>query len=181
MVSNKVQFSAWLNDDAAKQHIPPAAWRLISHQGSLTKHLRHITNHQIEHRLLSANWGCTLPSEQQALKLTEEEPAWIRHIEWRYHNNRWVFARVVIPQATVIDTQHTLPAVGVQSLGEILFLDDNPPHQTFFFSPIDKNNTDYPIETEAPLWARHAIVHYQNAPLLITEIFFPNAYDATTR
>jgi chorismate lyase len=185
MASNKARLSTWLNAKEAKQQLPPKAWELISLTGSLTKHLRQITDHVIEHRLLFANWRSATPGEQKALRLADNETTWIRDIEWRYHNRRWVYARVVIPQSTITATQTPFPALGVQSLGEILFVDNAIRRDAFCFLPLDKNNSDYPAIASStndnnPPWARRCVIYHQNAPLLITEIFFPEAYARTT-
>src|SRR5262245_11866234 len=115
----------WLSADEARLQMSNTAWELISHNGSLTQHLRQITRNKIQHRLLLANWGQATPTERQALQLAADERTWIRQIEWRCLGALWVHARAVFPETTIKQTQETIPGLGVQSLGEVIFKDPN--------------------------------------------------------
>jgi len=181
MKSNVLQFPAWLNAEDAKDIIPRKAWQLISHHGSLTEHLRKITNHQIRHSLLSANWGYATAAERQVLKLETTDRTWVRRIEWWYQNKLWVHARAIFPELTIKATGTTISGLGVQSLGEVIFKDLELTRDPFTFSLLEKESPYYSLvpslkDFNEPTWARRSILHFKKHPILITEIFMPDAY-----
>lgn len=181
MKSNVLQLPNWLSIEAAQTEMLISAWELISYTDSLTAHLRNITNHEIQHHLLSANWGRATPIERQALHLESGERTWVRCIEWRYHNNLWVHARVVFPESTIEATGKQFPGLGVQSLGEVIFKDPALQRDPFTFSLLDEDSVYYSIIPEIidsadNVWARRSILRFQNHPILIIEIFMPDSY-----
>ncbi|MCB1828195.1 MAG: chorismate lyase [Coxiellaceae bacterium] len=181
MKSNVLQIPNWLPSDAAQPEMSVAAWNLLSHTDSLTTHLRELTHNSIRHCLLAANWGHPTAIERQALKLENDERTWIRSIEWRRKNQLWVHARAVFPESTIKATGTKFPGLGIQSLGEIIFKDPELKRDPFFFSLLGKDSVYYSIIPEIidatdTVWARRSILHYQDHPILITEIFMPESY-----
>jgi len=181
MKSNVLQFPRWLNAKEAKALMPEKAWELIGHTGSLTEHLRQVTQHQIQHHLLCANWNHATAAERQALSLDETERTWVRRIEWRFQNALWVHARAVFPESTIQVTEATISGLGVQSLGEVIFKDPGLRRSPFTFSMLSKDSTLYSvtptiIDSSDSVWARQSILYYKDHPLLITEIFVPETY-----
>lgn len=181
MKSTVLPLPAWLNAQEARATIPQKTWNLISHTGSLTEQLRETTNNDIQHKLLSANWGQATLSEQKMLNLSGAERTWIRRIEWHYQETLWVHARVVCPEATLRATGTILPGLGVQSLGEIIFKDPALQRGPFSFSSLTKESPLYPdltaaIDSTKPVWARRSILYLKEHPILVTEIFTPDMY-----
>lgn len=176
-----LQIPTWLNADEAKSQMPTVAWPLISQTGSLSECLRNRTQGEIQHRLLFANWGHANPIERQVLNLTAQERTWLRCIEWRYYDTVWVHARAIFPESMVNATQNLIPGLGVQSLGDVLFKDSHLTRDPFTYCLLNKDSVYYSelasiIDTAQAVWARRSILHFQNHPILVIEIFMPEAY-----
>lgn len=181
MKSNVLQLPTWLNAEEAKAMIPENAWQLLGHRGSLTEYLRNITNNTIQHCLLSANWGHATAMERQALNLNSNDRTWVRRIEWRHNKNLWVHARAIFPEETIKATGSSISGLGVQSLGEVIFKDPNLERSPFTFSLLEKESPLFPLipalaHSNETIWARRSTLHFQKHPILITEVFLPDAY-----
>lgn len=173
----------WYSRQEAQSQMSPATWDLISHNGSLTEHLRQSTKNKIQHRLLSANWGKAYDNERQALHSDTTERCWVRNIEWRYESQLWIYARAIIPESTIQATGTTLTSLGVQSLGEVIFKDPSIKRSDISIAQLDKNSAYYPLigstKKNEITWIRSSILHFKNHPLLIIEIFLHDALTTT--
>ncbi len=172
----------WINAEAARSQMSVFAWNLISSTGSLTNRLRNMSDGKMIFRLLFANWGSANSDERQILNLEAQEPTWVRRIEHCYKNRLWVSARVIFPKSTIKATKNTLSGLGIQPLGDLIFKDSSLKRQSFTYCLLNKEQnycpTLTPIITAAHTnaWARRSVLYFQNQPLLITEIFMPDAY-----
>lgn len=181
MKSNVLQIPTWLNADEAKSQMPTTAWHCISQPGSLSEYLRTITQGTIQHRLLFANWGRANSIERQALHLSAEVRTWVRCIEWRHQDKLWVYARAIFPESTIKTTQTLIPGLGVQSLGDVIFKIPHLTRSPFTYCLLTKDSVYYAdlastIDTTPSVWARRSIIYFHNQPILIIEIFTPEAY-----
>ena len=181
MKSNVLEPPTWLTAEDAQSQMSSAAWKFISYSGSLTEHLRHITNNKINFRLLFANWEHANPMERQALNLSGQMRTWIRCIEHRYENNLWVYGRAIFPETTINATKGKISGLGVQSLGEIIFKDTHLKRDPFLYCLLSKESAYYLAlsfisDVKDSVWARRSVVYFQAQPILITEIFMPESY-----
>lgn len=184
MRSTLLKLPDWLTAEEAREQMPAAAWPMISNAESLTQALRAQTNQKICHRLLHANWGSASPIERQALHLSPQEKTWLRTIEWRLEDQLWVVARAVFPESTIQASESQFTGLGVQALGEVLFQDPSLRREPFSYSLIDKesayaNSLGDLLSDGKTVWARRSIVYFKNLPILITEIFLPESYEAS--
>jgi chorismate--pyruvate lyase len=93
----------------------------------------------------------------------------------------WVFARTVIPAATLTGAEQKLAQLGEQPLGATLFNAANMTRQNLVVAAF---SNDTPVTRLAhaqlaplirPLWGRRSLFHLSNKPLLVHEIFLPAA------
>jgi len=175
----------WLGPEEAQAQIPPQAWPLISHRGSLTHHLRQLTANKIQFSLLTHGWASALTADRQTLNLPPTERTWIRHIEWRYQSNLWVYAVTLIPETTLEQIKKKLTDWD-KPIGELLFQDPSLNRRHFRFCQLLLQNQfnglheQAPLELRSPnttpLWTRQSLLSFRQYPLLITESFLPAAY-----
>ncbi len=93
------------------------------YSGSLTQRLRHFTSGRIQDRLIRDVFEMSQEEEGTVFVNTFPGIMRIREIDWRYQNDLWVAARVVIPLATMEAKGRQLKYIGERSLGDILFSD----------------------------------------------------------
>lgn len=72
-------------------------------------------------QLLSNAWRVPLASERLALGLAGRERALVREVLLNCHGEPWVFARSVMPRATLRGPQRRLAMLGPRPLGKVLF------------------------------------------------------------
>ena len=175
------QTTRWLSPTEAKLHMPPKAWALISHNNSLTKKLKDITNSEMEFHFLNADWGQAYPDEAKKIGLSATEATWIRHIEMRYQNTLWTIGRVLIPKTSLQAGDLDFTNLGAQSIGDVLFQDTNLKRSAFEFLQLPDGHPyleHFKIahdNTNADIWARRSVIYFHQKPLLIVELFLPAA------
>jgi chorismate--pyruvate lyase len=162
--------------------IPPSRWSWVRDPGSLTQRLRTWAPHQIQFHVLTSNLGEVTTEERLALHLTDENPHWVREIEWRYQNELWIVARTIIPHTLQTHSDLYLALLNAQtsSIGSILLssggflrgpieLAKLPPSH-FYYSivkgKIPQLNAKY-------LWTRRSIFSRGEERILVSEIFLP--------
>jgi len=175
------QTTRWLSPTEAEPLMPPKAWALISHNNSLTKKLKDITNGEMEFHFLDADWGRAYPDEAEKLDLSTTESTWIRHIEMRHQNTLWTIGRVLIPKTSLQAGDLDLKNLGAQSIGNVLFQDTDLKRSAFEFLQLSGDHfylghfkTTH-INANIDIWARRSVIYFHQKPLLIVELFLPAA------
>jgi chorismate--pyruvate lyase len=128
----------------------------ITDKNSLTQRLRTFTNNQISLHLFYDDWGIT----------DENTEAWIRRTEWRYFDETWISATVIIPEQSITEETIELTRIGNRPIGEILFQDSTLTRTDFVFNPLEKK-----------IWSRHSVFHYKGKPVSVIENFYPAFLD----
>lgn len=157
-----------------------AVWQCVNHSGSLTQYLRQITMNTIQFHLRFAEWGKANLDEYQALGINTLTPTWIREIDFCYHDQPWIFGRVIIPETSLSKKNKCLLTAGKHSIGDILFKDPTVKRGSFEYARLFSNHayslavsqdlSDIPQE----LWARRSIFYFHDKPILVAEVFLPN-------
>ncbi len=124
-----------------------------------------------------------LPDEARALGLGRVAYAWVREVHLRADGEPWVFARTVIPLATLRGPLRVLAGLGTRSLGEVLFADHRVKRGGFTVARIDVRQPLHRrvlgLARGEPLWARRSRFSLDGThALLVCEIFLP-AHPAT--
>lgn len=162
-------------------------------EGSLTARLKsHCKNFQVkvmgeQQQLCSAAEACNL------IKIGE--PILVREVVLYCDNVPQVFARSLLPLATLTGKEQVLAHLGEQPLGQVLF--NNPSLQRLQLelstfskasrvailaselevnSSSDKSSINVPITQNKILWGRRSIFMLDNKPLMVAEVFLPDAY-----
>ncbi|EKD77381.1 MAG: hypothetical protein ACD_42C00351G0002 [uncultured bacterium] len=146
-----MEIEQWsLLDARALRAMTPPIQRWLTNTNSLTKRLREWTDNEITLRLLFNDWE------------NEKQTQWIRKIEWRFQNERWVTGIVAIPARTAHANNDELTQLKEKPIGELLFQDPTLTRSPFLFFQVNEDAI-----------ARQSTFHFRGNPLSVTEIFHP--------
>ncbi|SLM61687.1 MULTISPECIES: chorismate lyase [Dickeya] len=95
--------------------------------------------------------------------LPPSERYWLREVILLGDGEPWLFGRTVIPEQTLQEADIDLTQVGTTPLGRYLFLQGPPPRDVIQMGRCDA------------LWVRRSRLRLSGNPLLITELFLPQA------
>ncbi len=153
------------------------AWLLDP--GSLTQRIVCACRGAFRVNLLSQSWRRPLTSEAQALGLAGGRHALVREVQLLCDAAPWVYARTIIPAATLTGAERRLARLRTRSLGAVLFSDPSmqrgateiarlvPGDRLFALAT---RGLDLPLEE---IWGRRAIFRLSDKPLLVSEVFLP--------
>ena len=147
--------------------------------GSLSRYLQEKCTGVFRVQPEAEAWRLPMPDEAARLSLGGDETAFIREAWLQSDEQRLVYARTVIPRATLAGTGGRLARLGARPLGEVLFAEAGAcrsnmryarlPPESDLGRLIKDRRQDM---AEAP-WARQSLFHLRNRPLLISEVFLP--------
>jgi chorismate--pyruvate lyase len=168
----------WLSWERRHGGIPAgiAAW--LGDRGSLTRRVVLHCGGVFRVELRCQVWGRPYASERRLLG-GSHAAAVVREVELRCDERPWVFARTLIPAATLKGRARRLAHLGTRPLGEVLFADPGArrgvlevarllPHHKLFRSAAAAVQPAPPL-----LWARRALFYVEGRPLLVNEVFLP--------
>ncbi len=152
----------------------------LTEAGSLTQHLRHYCNGEINLSLSGQSWKRPIREESRLLDINIDEYALVREIQLNCNDTPWVYARSVIPANTYRKRQFQFSRLGRQPLANLLFFDREIFRSELKIAKINAHNMFYhsptiheSIADEQLLWSRRSVFHISNLPLLVTEVFLP--------
>lgn len=158
-------------------------------EGSLTARLKtHCDDFKVsvigeQQQLCSADEACNL--------IKVGEPILVREVLLYCNNVPQVFARSLLPLASLTGKEQVLANLGEQSLGQVLFNNPSLERQRLEVSKftqdssvvkLAKNILDNSTSTQQTdaqnehLWGRRSIFMLENKPLLVAEVFLPGAF-----
>ncbi len=141
-----------------KPLLTATAWGWLSYKPSLTKRLREFTDNKITLHLIHEDW-----------EVIDNNPSWIRKIQWRLHNSCWIEANLQIPKTSINAETQCLLNTHKRPIGEQLFTEPSLQRSEFeFFQILNYPNT----------WIRQSIFHFKQQPLTLKETFFPPFFKA---
>ncbi|GAA6171404.1 chorismate lyase [Colwellia sp. KU-HH00111] len=93
-----------------------------------------------------------------------------------------VFARSLLPLSSLTGAEQALANLGTQSLGQVLFNSPSLERQAIEVAEFDQNSSvaqlakDLALKVENNLWGRRSIFVLENKPLMVAEVFLPEAF-----
>jgi chorismate--pyruvate lyase len=159
---------------------PPSAlidWLL--ERGSFMARLRAHGVKEPRVEVLSQTWEFPTLDEKQILDIPPRVYALVREVLIVSDKKQWMFARTVFPVNTLTGQQQQLARLKNRSLGSVIFKDPTMMRSEFELACItpggpwhQKIKTHAALSTEI-VWARRSVIHVQQKPLLLTEVFLP--------
>lgn len=148
------------------------AWLLG--EDSLTRRLRsRCAGGGFRVSILREGWGTPLASEREALGMAPRTRAWIREVHLWCGTERWVYARTVIPCATLTGRLRRLRQLGTRPLGEVIFADMSLRRGSVEVARVEMPRENAPGVAQASVWGRRSVFWLQRKPLLVCEFFLP--------
>jgi len=148
--------------------------------GSLIKHLEYYSPERILLTLEAQSWGKPHPDESKILNLRNAGYGLLRETFLTCGDHPWVYARTIIPPQTLMGSR-ILAHWGNKPLGNYLFADKLTYRGKIEIAELKTSNAPYSpiynlaIEEDNTLWGRRSFFYIKNKPLLLTEIFLPEA------
>jgi len=142
--------------------------------GSLTKKLQTASGGRFEVEVIRQELALPSRSEARLLGIPRRQRALIREVYLRGRNTRWVFARSIIPLATMTGRLRTLRQLDNRPLGALLFSDSTmtrDPMEIGHFTPGDRSKALCDIHDR--IWGRRSLFYLDSKPLLVSEFFLP--------
>ena len=156
-------------------------WDWLVDRGSLTARLRGACGGGFGVRLVSQGLARPEVNEVAALGLAAGASAVVREVVLHCAGVPWVFARSVIPRATLGGGNARLGGLGERPLGELLFADRRTRRGEVEVAVFGPGHRQYAAALAgsrpagAPLWGRRSLFYLNGRPLLVSEIFLPDS------
>ncbi|OUR59481.1 chorismate--pyruvate lyase [Colwellia sp. 39_35_sub15_T18] len=114
--------------------------------------------------------------------ITAGEAVLVREVLLYCDEKPQVFARSLLPLSSLTGAEQALANLGTQSLGQVLFNNPSLQRQAIEVAEFDKHSTvvkladDLHLDTKHTLWGRRSIFILENKPLMVAEVFLPDAF-----
>ncbi|HRX71182.1 MAG: chorismate lyase [Candidatus Competibacteraceae bacterium] len=160
---------------------PPGLACWLFDPGSLTWRLRQCCPDRFQVRVLRQGWSRPYRDEARVLRLRLEARTWTREVQLFCGDQPWVFARTLIPAATLRGRGRRLTQLGNRPLGEVLFSDPGvqrgPVEIARIITGQRLHQCAFAGFAEPPdaIWGRRSIFRIDGQPLLVCEIFLPDS------
>lgn len=156
---------------------PPKLRRWLLAEGSLTRHLVRASGGDFRVERISQDWRRPTLSEARLLGIDPQRYALIREVILWGRGEPWVYARSVIPFASVQGELRRLRKLRNSSLGALLFRHPHLTRTPFEIARVDADLLPPALCGNTAAWARRSRFAIRNQRLIVGEIFL----DAFTR
>ena len=114
--------------------------------------------------------------------ISEGEQVLVREVLLYCDEIPQVFARSLLPLSSLTGAEQALANLGTQSLGQVLFNNPSLERKSIEVAEFDQHSSvvklanDLQLPIEHNLWGRRSIFILENKPLMVAEVFLPNAF-----
>jgi chorismate lyase len=159
--------------------VPETVLRWLLDPASLTRRIQAACGGAFRVEVLAQCWAQPQHNEARVLGMRSGSWGFVREVHLLCEDRPWVFARTVIPRATLTGSRRRLTRLKSRPLGAVLFADPSMqrgPVEIARITPCDKL---YPAATlhlgrqPETIWGRRSLFTLGGAPLLVSEIFLP--------
>ncbi|MCX7626878.1 MAG: chorismate lyase [Methylophilaceae bacterium] len=146
--------------------------RWLIDKGSLTRRLQ-IRCARFNVAEITQHWAHPLPDESRLLHLRRGAKAWIREVKLRNGETDLVFARSILPRASLNGPWRKLRTLGGRPLGAVLFGDARVKRFPLSFCKLSERHPIARRIGRHGLWARRSVFMRNGRAILVTEVFLP--------
>ncbi len=168
-----------------KNTAPKELQNWLTGRGSLTRRIICACNQSPKNTgfrvaVIHQAWEKPSLSEAKLLGMKSNELGFVRQVYLYCGKQPWVYAKTVIPRATLHGELQKLTSLGTQPLGEILFANRHISRDAIQIANITQNHTLFNVATAKStvtaisIWGRRSVFTIAEKPLLVSEIFLPN-------
>ncbi|MFO8025165.1 chorismate--pyruvate lyase family protein [Thiohalophilus sp.] len=158
--------------------LPPIqAW--LFDKGSLTRRLQQACGSTFRVEVVEQCWQRPRLNERRRLAMPAWQVALVRQVYLYCGDQPCVFARTIIPRATLAGAQRHLAVLGTRPLGAVLFADPRMHREPMEFTRLQPGERLFETAVQrldAPpseIWGRRSLFYLAARPLLVNEIFLP--------
>ncbi len=129
--------------------------------------------------VLRQRWTRPMLNESLTLNIRPDAYALVREVRLLCNGAPWVYARTVIPAATLTGRQKRLAHLRNRSLGAMLFADPSMRRGELEIACLTESDKLFATATAgleakpAEIWGRRSVFTLGNKPLMVSEIFLP--------
>lgn len=170
----------WRSAEAfQRRHVPPSLRPWLLDRASLTRRLQEGCPGSFRVQVLAQAWERPMRNEVFALGGRFTTRALIREVRLLCADVPLVFARTVIPAATLSGPRRRLGRLGSRPLGAVLFADSSMRRGALEIASIRPGQRLFDRATggmprpPAVIWGRRSVFLLDRRPLLVQEIFLP--------
>lgn len=164
-----------LRSVARQQRPSPKLQDWLDDSGSLTARLTAESEGRFQVKILRQCIGVPELHERQALTMKRPALALIREVLLCGYGEAWVFARSLLPLASLTGELRHLRKQGNRPLGAFLFSQPLLTRSPIVVARISRDHAYLPDEliSDDRLWGRRSVFSLQQKPLLVSEVFLP--------
>ncbi len=146
---------------------------------SLTQRLVCACSGTFRVQLLSQAWDRPQWDEARALGMRDRDRALVRQVQLLCNERPWVYARTILPRATLTGAERRLAHLKSRSLGAVLFADPTLQRERIEIAPLRPSDRLYARATHGldaspdAIWGRRTVFRLRGKPLLVSEFFLP--------
>ncbi len=166
----------WQPAQRLRSKIPHPLWNWLLDPGSLTRRLQQACG-RFRVQVYRQAWARPTPDEARALGLRTGERAWVREVHLFCDEQPCVFARTIIPAATLRGGYRRLTRLGNRSLGAVLFAERRLRRGAPEIAVMTRRQRLFAAASACSaakpdtIWGRRSLFHLRDKPLLLSEIF----------
>ncbi|MFT6550335.1 MAG: chorismate--pyruvate lyase [Zhongshania marina] len=154
--------------------LPAKDARWLLDTGSLTAHLRRVSQGQFHVEVLFQRWQIPRLSERRLLGMGDRDWGLIREVRLHCHNEPWVYARSVLPATSLVGRLDRLRTLDNRPLGHLLFTDPHMSRDRYEICRVPAMAVGAPeSEQNDGLWGRRSRFLLSGHPIMVSEIFLP--------
>ena len=164
-----------------KPRLPEKLQQWLWDSGSLTDRLIDQCVSSFAVQVLTEGWQKSFYDEGLALDMPRGEYGFVRQVYLVCDDMPWVFARTVIPRSSLVGAVKGLTRLGNRSLGKVLFERPGVIRGQLQVAQLTPGQTIYEsarqgcLDIDQPIWGRRSIFFIRDKPLLVNEVFLPDA------
>ncbi len=164
--------------DPLRRAAPAGLQVWLEDTASLTARLRRFCANELRVQVLREYWTRPSTDEARLLGLAPGCYARLREVLLMCGDTPWVYARTVIPLATLRGRQRSLLRLGSRPLGSVLFSRRQVRRSPLQIRRLREGDALLTaVRAHAAggpgLWARRSALHFSGCGLLVTEVFLP--------
>ncbi|MEW6648252.1 MAG: chorismate lyase [Pseudomonadota bacterium] len=159
--------------------VPAAIWSWLLDPSSLTRRLQQACGDGFRVQVLQQRWELPQLSEARVLGIKTGRHALVREVRLLCGDRPWVFARTVIPAATLTGRERRLGHLGTRPLGGLLFRERSMRRGELEVARIMRGQPLFRLACAGlpamptELWGRRSLFFLHDKPLLVCEMFLP--------
>lgn len=174
-----LQHRWYLRRQLFSRHVPANIQAWLFDPASLTTRLRQKCRTGFRVDVLSQTTQKPRLDERKVLGMATGSSALIRQVRLCCGDTCWVYARTVIPFATLKGKQRIYANLGTRPLGAMLFADRTMRRDEVVITSLSGRDLPHAVCTpkDSTVWGRRSVFKVGDKPLLVSEYFLPAFFE----